>query len=344
MHRVVFFGMNGAFSAVALHALAVSGLAPVLVVRGLPRARAERHPTTEVTRARRPLLTRLATRIRGDRPDEGAPRDLVASEARTELAPAEDIGIGEDLRARATARGIDVVTTNDANTLRARAEIAARSPDVFVVAGFPHLLSRDVLRLASRGGVNLHPGRLPAERGPSPLFWALKEGRTRLAFTVHVLDEGEDSGDVVSTGEIEFPPGLDGELVLARCARAAAPQLIRAVRGMLAGELVRFPQPREGAGRCPRPEHRDGRIDVTKSARAVFTFAGGAARVHSVFAECGGDRFYIARAISFDEQARMPVEYMLTGDRLLLGCNPGVVELELRENGALFTAEYPDEH
>jgi methionyl-tRNA formyltransferase len=258
--------------------------------------------------------------------------------------PAEEPPAQEDsdLSRAARALKIDTLRTTDANAARCRATIAGAAPDALVVAGFPHLLSPDVLKLAKNGGLNLHPGKLPEERGPSPLFWALREGKTQLDFTVHMLDAGEDTGDIISAGAVPFRPGTPGLDILTGCARAAAPQLVRALRGLLEGDLVRTPQSKSSAARRSRPTFRDGRIDATKSAEAVFTFAGGCAATYSIFVEVAGDRFFIRRAISYDPEAALAFEYALTGDRLLLRCNPGIVELELKEQGALFSAEYEE--
>lgn len=229
------------------------------------------------------------------------------------------------------------------NAARCRVAIGEVKPDAFVIAGFPQLLSPEVLKIPQRGGINLHPGRLPDERGPSPLFWSLREGRAEVDFTVHVLDAGEDTGDIVSIGHMKFPPGTPGLEVLTACARIAAPQLLRALRGLLDGDLVRTPQPKGGGHRRPRPAFKDGRIDAGKSAEAVFIFAGGCAASFSIFAEVANDRFFIRRAVSYDMSANLGFEYVLTGDRLILRCNPGIVELELKEEGALFSAEYEGE-
>jgi hypothetical protein len=51
----------------------------------------------------------------------------------------------------------------------------------------------------------------------------------------------------------------------------------------------------------------------------------------------------VARAVSFDPDATLPSEYFLSGERMLLRCQPGVVELELKPGGTIFTAEYPDQ-
>ncbi|MCC7385728.1 MAG: hypothetical protein IT384_28015 [Deltaproteobacteria bacterium] len=321
---IVFFGMDGTYSATLLSALAATEVCPTLVVIA-----AQQPPTS------RSPLVRLETNR--PRPGESGKRSAQRGEGETRFATSVRLGeLAHDL-------GIDALTTSDPDALRARAELNARAPEAFVVGGFPRLLSRQVLALPRRGGINVHPGRLPTERGPSPVFWALREGRTRLGFTVHMLDAGEDTGDIISGGEYAIEPGTDLQDVLRRCALSAAPQMVRAVRGLLAGDLVRIPQPRDVRARCPRPGFRDGRIDPSKPAEAVLTFVAGCARSHSLFVEIAGDRFFVAGVRSCDPRRVLPCEYILTGDRMLLRTNPGVVELELKDGGVIFSAEYEEE-
>lgn len=318
MHRVIFFGMDGPFSAVPLAALAASELKPILVVQGVDEGGSPSRPRIDHLPARPGLLERLQGRLR----------------------PTMAEKIGRGLAAAARGHGLDVLRTTHANDPVVLARLRALEPDAFLVAGFPHLFSPQLLGLARLGGLNLHPGRLPEERGPAPLFWALAEGRTTVTVTLHVLDRGEDTGDVVAAKEMSFEPGLDAQDILALLGQTMAPLAVRSLRALLAGDLVRVPQRKENAGRRPRPKFRDGRIDPRRTAREVYTFVAACARHHSLHVECGGDRFFIARAVSFDPEARLDFEYALTGDRLLLRCHPGLVELELREDGALFSSEY----
>lgn len=319
MNRIVFFGVDGPFSTVPLTTLANAELKPALVVHGMERLPYAPRPIVDVLPHRPGLLERLAAKVgTGRSADTGS------------------------LTEHAHRLGIDVVRTSDANCAAVRAAIQKQAPDAIVIAGFPHLLSKRTLEIPAKGGLNVHPGRLPQERGAAPLFWALKEGKTEITVTIHVLDEHEDAGDIVASTKVSFEPGEEGQQVLDRCAKAAAPLLIKAVRSLLAGDLVRVPQDRTSIGRCPRPGFRDGRIDPERSAKEVFTFVAGCAGAYSLFAECGGDRFFVERAVSYDEAASLSFEYVLTGDRLILRCNPGVVELLLKEEGALFTAEYTE--
>lgn len=295
--------MNGPLSRIPLSRLVASALRPRLVIEG--------------------------------RTEEGRPSWVLRSKspAKTPSSPSlEDI---------ASDAGIDFIGTNDANSARVRARIRAAKPDALLVAGFPHLLSAEVLALSSKGGLNLHPGALPEERGPAPIFWALKDGRTRFTYTIHMLEVGEDTGDIVSTGTTDDCEGLSMREILQQIAEGATPALIQSLRALLEGDLVRHHQPNATipTSRCPRPSFRDGLIDPRRCAKDVFTFVRGCSEAHSLFVESGADRFFVRSASGYDSTGRLGFEYVLSGDRLYLKCDPGFVELELKKDGALFGAE-----
>ncbi len=315
--RVVYFGMDGAFSTIPLRALTNAGMRPVLVVQGVDKEKWRRSELFE----HHPAVTKRRWLRRSKSKSSSVEHPLI--EAAHQL-------------------GIDAIKTSDPASVRARAHLHGAAPDVFVVAGFPRLLEPNVLAFAKYGGLNVHPGALPAERGPSPLFWSLKSGAQRLTVTIHIVDEGEDSGDIVATTPYDVTPGADAQSILAGCASAASPLLVRALRSLIAGDIVRTKQSRLGIGRCPRPKFRDGLIDTSYPALAVYTWVAAFARWVSLFTECGGDRFFIEGAISYDADVALTFEYALTGDRLVLACRPGVVELRLRPEGALFSAEYAE--
>lgn len=78
--------------------------------------------------------------------------------------------------------------------------------DYLVCVHFPYLLSREVLSLAKEGALNLHPAFLPFNRGWHTPSWAILEG-TPYGATLHFMDEGLDSGDIVHQRELEVSPG-----------------------------------------------------------------------------------------------------------------------------------------
>lgn len=84
--------------------------------------------------------------------------------------------------------------------------LGALNLDFLVSVHFPYLFPGSVLGLPRRGCVNLHPALLPHNRGWHTASWALLE-RTPLGATVHFMDEGADTGDIVH--QVAVPVGWD---------------------------------------------------------------------------------------------------------------------------------------
>lgn len=70
-------------------------------------------------------------------------------------------------------------------------------PDLIWVTDYRYLLPRNVIDLAPLGAVNMHPSFLPLYRGRASINWAILNGETELGLTVHFIDEGMDSGDII---------------------------------------------------------------------------------------------------------------------------------------------------
>ncbi len=86
-------------------------------------------------------------------------------------------------------------------------------PDLIVVYGFPWKLSRDVLRTPRLGAINVHTSLLPKYRGPLPVHWAVRNGDPETGVTIHWMDEGFDTGNILAQrGGVR----LEDDLVTAR--------------------------------------------------------------------------------------------------------------------------------
>jgi methionyl-tRNA formyltransferase len=70
-------------------------------------------------------------------------------------------------------------------------------PDVIFTTGYSHKIDVKELNGVPKGIYNLHFGKLPQYRGPSPVFWQLKNGEAQLGLTIHQLTNKLDSGAVV---------------------------------------------------------------------------------------------------------------------------------------------------
>lgn len=75
--------------------------------------------------------------------------------------------------------------------------------DFLVSYGYRHILTQAVLDLFPDRAVNLHISYLPWNRGADPNLWSFVDG-TPKGVTIHYLDVGVDTGDIVAQREVWF--------------------------------------------------------------------------------------------------------------------------------------------
>lgn len=80
--------------------------------------------------------------------------------------------------------------------------IKQTSPDIIFCFGWSSLLKKDILNIAPMGVLGYHPALLPNNRGRHPLIWAKALGLEITGSTFFFMDEGADTGDILSQAEI----------------------------------------------------------------------------------------------------------------------------------------------
>lgn len=238
---------------------------------------------------------------------------------------------GEDLTGIGTSAGVPVLVTSDVNATVAVGEIAGFSLDMLVCVGFDRLFKRPLLATASRGGINAHPSRLPELRGPSPIFWAIRGGATRLTVTLHGLDAGEDHGPIYAQEAFEAPPLATGDALYSLAGRLAG-RMLHALLGRAAtGSLQGRQQDHARATRAPRPTPDDARVDPQAfRCQELANFASAARFFRAIWIRIGHDVFFVRRGLSAEPGRTLPGEHLLEGDRLAVQCRDGVAHLELQ--------------
>ncbi len=60
------------------------------------------------------------------------------------------------------------------------------------------LLRENIYRIPRCGGINIHPSLLPKYRCPNPYFWILLNEEPESVVTIHYINKGEDTGDILA--------------------------------------------------------------------------------------------------------------------------------------------------
>jgi len=150
------------------------------------------------------------------------------------------------------------------------AELRALLPEVIVVAAFGQILRAEVLDIPPKGCLNVHASLLPRFRGATPIAAAILAGEEKTGVTIMLMDEGMDTGPILSQATCPISPQDTGESLSARLARLGADLLIDTLPRWLAGEIEPRPQDHSQATYSRIIAKEDGLIDWSQSAVEIW--------------------------------------------------------------------------
>jgi methionyl-tRNA formyltransferase len=133
-------------------------------------------------------------------------------------------------------------------------------PDMAVVAAFGQILPREILEIPKMGCINVHPSLLPKYRGAAPINWALIRGEVKTGVSIMLMDEGMDTGDILSQEETMIEPMESFGKLNDRLADIGARLLLATIDKVASGNSTRRPQDASLATYAPRLTKEDGLI------------------------------------------------------------------------------------
>jgi methionyl-tRNA formyltransferase len=295
--RLLFFGMAGQFSAIPLQQLLVAGIEVSAVI--IPRRGRDRGNFPR--RVEPPASTELIINLQAE--------PNIIHLAWEHQLPVWEVG-----------------SLADTSTL---ALLAGLQPEVVVVACFPYLFPPTLLEMPRCGCLNLHPSLLPAYRGPAPLFWIARQDERRSGVTLHLLDAGIDTGDIVAQAALDRPDGLSEAQLEQQSATLGVTLLLQTLQQLQQGQsLPRRPQPERGASYYPWPCETDFIITPDWPARRAFNFLRGAGG-WPLSIQLDERTFPIRTALSYSTEHSLDQPYILLGDEIWVQFQPGVLRARL---------------
>ena len=109
------------------------------------------------------------------------------------------------------------------------AQMKYLKPDIIVVAAYGQILNKEVLSLPKFGCLNIHASLLPKYRGASPIHAAIAAGEKQAGVTIMWMDEGLDTGDILSQESVTLRRHETTETLHDRLAKLGAEALMKAL-------------------------------------------------------------------------------------------------------------------
>jgi peptidoglycan/xylan/chitin deacetylase (PgdA/CDA1 family) len=174
-----------------------------------------------------------------------------------------------------TKYGMAVHAVGNLNSAQAADVLRKCGATLGIVLG-TRILKPGTFSVPAMGCINLHKGKVPEYRGMPPGFWELYDGVRSAGVTVHFVDEGLDTGDIVASSTVPIAKYETPDSLLEKLHQEGARLLAEAVTALRDGTATRQPQERGSH----KPRRRPTRTEVALLQRRLphWNPKGGAGR------------------------------------------------------------------
>ncbi len=145
-------------------------------------------------------------------------------------------------------------------------QLRSYEADIFVVAAFGQILSKEILEMPKYGCVNIHASLLPKYRGAAPIQWAVIDGEEETGITIMQMNEGVDTGDILMQEVIKLDKKETGASLFDKLADCGAQLIVKALVEIEKGSLTPIKQEESKSTHAKMLNKELGKLDFSQEA------------------------------------------------------------------------------
>ena len=157
--------------------------------------------------------------------------------------------------------GFPVLQLEKINSPESVARLSEFKADLFILCGYNKIIKEQVINIPPLGTINLHGGKLPEYRGAAPINWQIINGETTGGCCIIYVDEGIDTGDIISQEIYAIEPEDTHASVLEKTLQIFPRQLLEVLKDIEDGTVQAQAQDPNAGNYYPRRYPRDSKID-----------------------------------------------------------------------------------
>ena len=146
------------------------------------------------------------------------------------------------------------------------AQLAEIPADICVVVAFGQIIPKSILEMKKYGCINVHASLLPAYRGAAPIQWAVVDGLKETGVTIMQMDEGLDTGDMLTKVVVPLEKDETGGSLFDKLSVAGAKLCVETMELIERGEVTPEKQGETTTEYAKMITKELGKIDFSKSA------------------------------------------------------------------------------
>lgn len=160
------------------------------------------------------------------------------------LGPKKDHTMFQDFRNFVLARGLNYIDYDQLDEPQLIEKVKKLDVDAAVVCSFNYKIPRVLMNATRDGFINVHPSMLPKYRGGNPYSRVIMNGETETGVTIHFMDEGFDTGDIIAQKAYHIHSKATMGTIFNELNVLGIELLLQVLQSYENEELPRIPQPR----------------------------------------------------------------------------------------------------
>jgi len=170
--------------------------------------------------------------------------------------------------------GIDFLTNPIINSDEFLQIASTYNCDLFVSMSFNQIFRNKLINTPTLGSINCHAGKLPFYRGRNVLNWVRINDETEFGITVHYIDEGIDTGDIIQQKTFEINDEDNYATLLEKSYAECSAILYNSIKELQSGDVTVLKQidVHPLGSYCSARKEGDERLQWDQTSREVFNF------------------------------------------------------------------------
>ena len=236
----------------------------------------------------------------------------------------------------AVRHGIPVFQPVKIKTPESMEELKKYEADIYIVAAFGQILSREILEMPRFGCVNIHASLLPKYRGAAPINQCILDGERETGVTIMQMDAGIDTGDILTQKKVIIEDKETAQSLFDKLAQAGAELIVETLPMIEKGEITPVRQDERLASHVKMMDKSMGKIDWTQDAACIERLVRGLDPWPSAYTFCQGRsvKIWSSDALTAGHTEQPGTIVAVAKDSFDVACGKGVLRIyELQLEG-----------
>ncbi len=174
------------------------------------------------------------------------------------------------VKEKALQLGLEVYQPENINSPESIEKLKGIDPDFLIVIAYGQILKKNVLNIPKKEALNVHASLLPKYRGAAPINWSIINGEKETGVTIMKIEEGLDTGDMISKAITPIKDDDDSISIHDRLSILGSQLMVSTLDDIINNTAVYRPQKDEDSSYAPILSKETGLIDWSKSLKEIF--------------------------------------------------------------------------